>query len=138
MALETRIYTTSDFRETDTKSKPQEYEIIVKSFYSLDSSKITLTLVSTNDIYNKIAQLLSKTKVVDKIFIIREENTFCIWTSLRRYDKNSRYALYKQELEIIQYFSAVEFHFDFHLAESDDLEDLLASGAKIIYPKTQR
>ncbi|MBM3252909.1 MAG: hypothetical protein FJZ16_01490 [Candidatus Omnitrophica bacterium] len=145
MALEVKIYTdghrlrrffSNNFRETDTKSVPQEYEIMLESLYPPDSSEITLTLISTNDIYNKITEILSKSEVVDKIFIIREENTFCIWTSLYKYDKNSRYALYSKELEVIKYFSKIEFHFNFHLAEPDDIEELLASGAKRIYPKS--
>lgn len=147
MSLEAGIYTSrykvrgsfsGDFKETDTKSKPREYEIILKNLYPPDLSKITLTFVSTNDIYNKIAELLSKADVVDKIFLIREENTFCIWTSLYKYDKKARYALYNQELEIVKYFSPIEFHFDFHLAQLDDIEELLASGAKIIYSRVER
>lgn len=132
MALKTKTYTTSNFREFDTKLK--EYEIIVKK----DTSKMEYALVSTNDIYNKIAEILSKAKVVDRIFLIREENTFCIWTSLQRYDKNARYALYNQEIEIIKDFYSVGFHFDFHLAEPEDIEELLASGARLIYPKNRR
>ncbi|MBI2560013.1 MAG: hypothetical protein HYW14_02640 [Planctomycetes bacterium] len=138
MALETKTYITSDFKEFDTKSKEKEYEIVVKNLYPPDTSEIEFVWVSTNDIYDKIAGLLYKAKVVDRIFLVREENTFCIWTSLQRYDKNARYALYNQEIEIIKYFSSVEFHFDFHLAEPEDIEELLASGARLIYPKNQR
>ena len=38
-------------------------------------------------------------------------------------------------VEIIKDFSRIEFHFDFHLADPDDIEGLLISGAKLIYPK---
>lgn len=147
MSLESGIYTSGsrvreafsgNFREADTKSKPREYEIILKNPYPLDTSETILTVVLTNDIYNKIVELLSKAGVVSKIFLIREENTFCIWTSLCKYDKKARYALYSQELEVVKYFSPVEFHFDFHLAQLDDIEELLASGAKIIYPRAER
>ena len=131
---ETKVSVTNDIIETYTKWKSQTYEIIVRNPVS-DSTNLFLDMVSTNDIYNKIADILSKSGVVDKIFIIREENTFCIWTVLNRGDKDARQYVYASELEIIRYFSSIEFHFDFHLADPEDLEELVDSGIKLIYPK---
>lgn len=141
--IDTRIsiikgVSSGDFREVSTKLKRYDYEIICKNQFLPDSSKLTLIIISTLDIYDKIIKIMIENPVIDKIFIIRENNTFCIWTSLSKYDKESRYSLYAKELEIIKYFFPVEFHFDFHLAEADDVEELLASGAKRIYSKTQK
>lgn len=127
--------TSGNFREISTESKRFDYEIICKNQSPLESSNLPLLLLSTIDIYNKIVEVLTENSFVERIFIIRENNTFCIWTALSKYDKETRYSLYNKELEIIRYFSPVEFHFDFHLAEKDDIEGLLASGAKIIYTK---
>lgn len=126
-----------DFRDIDTKSKTLDYEIICRNQSTPDSSGLRLVLISTADIYNEMVKILSKNPVIEKIFIIREENTFYIWTALSQYDKNARYSLYNSELEIIKHFASVEFHFDFHLAEPDDVEELLSSGAKIIYTKSK-
>jgi hypothetical protein len=129
-----KITLTNSFRENSTNLRNPEYEILAKQSYLPDSSRLKLDLILTDDIYRKIADLLSDSRVINKIFLLREENTFCIWTSLRESGKDSRHALYAQELKIIEFFSRTEFHFDFHLAEADDTEELLASGAKIIYP----
>lgn len=126
-----------DFIDIDTKSKALDYEIICRNQSTPDSSELRLVLISTADIYNEMVKILSKNPVIEKIFIIREENTFCIWTALSQYDKNARYSLYNSELGIIKHFANVEFHFDFHLAEPDDVEELLSSGAKIIYTKSK-
>lgn len=139
MLISNRTYTTNyrtdNFIEANTKTADQEYEIIVKNPYLPYSSGMDIILISTNDIYDKIVEILCKSKLIDKIFIVREENTFCIWAALKKYDRSDRYALYNQELEVIKYFSPVEFHFDFHLAEADDVIELQDSGARIIYPK---
>lgn len=126
---------TNNFQVFETMIKEYEYEIIARSNYAPDSSEMEFFEFLTNDVYDTIIKKLTQCGSIDKVFIIREENTFCIWTSLRGYDKKARYELYSAELEIIKEFSRIEFHFDFHLADPDDSEGLLVSGAKLIYPK---
>lgn len=135
MLKEMRISVTNNFQDFDTRNKKHEYEIVARSYYAPNSSEMEFFEFFTNDVYEAIIKKLTQHRSVEKIFIIREENTFCIWTSLREYDKKARYELYNAELEIIKDFSRIEFHFDFHLADPDDTEGLLISGAKLIYPK---
>jgi hypothetical protein len=135
MLKEMRISLTNNFQGFETRVKKHEYEIVARSNYIPNSSEMEFLVFSTNSIYDAIITKLTQCGSIEKIFIIREENTFCIWTSLRDYDKKKRYELYNAELEIIKDFSRIEFHFDFHLADPDDIEGLLISGAKLIYPK---
>lgn len=135
MLKEMRISLTNNFQGFETRVKEHEYEIVARSNYVPNSSEMEFLVFSTNSIYDAIITKLTQCGSIEKIFIIREENTFCIWTSLRDYDKKKRYELYNAELEIIKDFSRIEFHFDFHLADPDDIEGLLISGAKLIYPK---
>jgi len=120
--------------ETDTHIKKwflsnvsEDYEIVCKNE--------SVHVIYSDIVYRQIAEILSGPSLVDKIFILRTDNTFSIWTSLRRYDKETRYLLYKQELEVIKHFSSIEFHFDFHIADPQDTEELLTSGAKLISSK---
>lgn len=135
MLKEMRISMTNNFQDFDTRDKKHEYEIVAGSRYVPNSSEMEFFEFFTNDVYAAIVKKLTQHQSIERIFIIREENTFCIWTSLRAYDKKARYELYNAELEIIKDFSRIEFHFDFHLADPDDMEGLLISGAKLIYPK---
>lgn len=105
----------------------EDYEIICRNE--------AVHVVYSDIVYRQIVEILSGNPVIDKIFILRTDNTFSIWTSLKKYDKESRYFLYKQELEVIKYFSPVEFHFDFHIADAQDTKELLTSGARIIFPR---
>ena len=134
MLKEMRISMTSNFQDFDTRDKKYEYEIIARSDYAPNSSEMEFSQFSTNVIYDTIIEKLTKNQFIEKIFIIREENTFCIWTSLCKYDKKVRYELYNAELEVIKNFARIEFHFDFHLADPDETEGLLSAGAKLIYP----
>jgi len=105
----------------------EDYEIICRNE--------AIHIVYSDIIYRQIVEILSESPVIDQIFVLRTDNTFSIWTSLKKYDKESRYFLYKQELEIIKYFSPVEFHFDFHIADTQDTKELLTSGARVVFPK---
>ena len=114
----------------------------VKQFFSNDSGSYEIIcrndgihIVYSDIVYTQIVEILSQNPLIDRIFILRTDNTFSIWTSLQRYDKESRYSLYKQELEVIKYFSPVEFHFDFHMAAPQDAKELLISSVKQIFPK---
>ena len=105
----------------------EEYEIIC--------SNKAIHVVYSDTVYRQIAEILFKNSLIDHVFILRTDNTFSIWTSLKKYNKESRYSLYRQELEVIKYFSPVEFHFDFHMADSEDAKELLLSGAKRLLQK---
>ena len=105
----------------------EDYEIICRNE--------AVHVVYSDIVYRQIVEILSGNPVIDKIFILRTDYTFSIWTSLKKYDKESRYFLYKRELEIIKYFSPVEFHFDFHIADAQDTKELLTCGARIIFPR---
>lgn len=119
----------------DSVSK-RDYEIICRNqSASPDASNLQLDVVCTNDIYGKIVEILSSEKVVEKIFLIRDVTTFSIWTSIIKNDKESRRALYKKELELMRFFSPIEFHFDFHIAYPEDTEELRLSGVKIIFSR---
>lgn len=135
MLKEMRVDLTDNFQRFETRVKEHEYEIVAKSAYAPNSSEMEFLVFSTNSIYDDIIKKLTQCQSIEKIFVIREVNTFCIWTSLHDYDKKKRYELYNAELEIIKDFSRIEFHFDFHLADPDDIEGLLISGARLIYPK---
>jgi len=105
----------------------EDYEIICRNE--------AIQIVYSDTVYRQIVEILVQDQRIDKIFILRTDNTFSIWTSLKKYDKESRYSLYKQELEVIKHFSPVEFHFDFHIADAQDTRELLASGARLLFPR---
>jgi len=114
---------------------------VIKQFFSNSSENYeiicrndTVNIVYSDIVYRQIVDILSGNPFIDKIFILRSDNTFSIWTSLKKYDRETRYSLYRQELEVIKYFSPVEFHFDFHVADAQDAKELLTS-AKQVFPK---
>ena len=120
--------------QTDTHIKKQflsnasaEYEIICRNE--------AVHIIYSDIVYRQIVEILSQNPLMDKIFILRTDYTFSIWTALKKYDKEARYSLYRQELELVKYFSSVEFHFDFHLADFQDVKEILTSGAKQIFPR---
>ena len=117
----------SNVREVRLREISEDYEIILKDE--------AIHIVYSDEVYRQIVKILSQNPLIDRIFILRTNNTFSVWTSLKKYDKESRYSLYKQELEIIKYFSPVEFHFDFHMADAQDTKELLTSGARVIFPR---
>lgn len=110
---------------SNVSSISEDYEIILKDE--------AVHIVYSDEVYRQIVKILSQNTLIDRIFILRTDNTFSIWTSLKKCDKASRYFLYQQELEVIKYFSAVEFHFDFHIADPGDERELLSSSARLIF-----
>ena len=122
---QTNVYVSR--RSFTNTNASEEYEIIC--------SNKAIHVVYSDTVYRQIAEILFKNGLIDHVFILRTDNTFSIWTSLKKYDKESRYSLYRQELEIIKYFSPVEFHFDFHMADPQDAKELLFSGAKRLFQK---
>ena len=91
-------------------------------------------MVYSDIVYRQIVEILTQNPLIERVFILRTDNTFSLWTSLKKYDKEARYSLYKQELEIVKYFSPVEFHFDFHIADFQDTKELLTSSVKQLFP----
>ena len=119
----------------DTISK-KEFEIICKNNSGdPDTSDLQLEIVYTDEIYRSIVEIISKERKVQHIFLIRDLTTFSIWTSLSDIDRETRRALYKQELELMRLFSPVGYHFDFHIAYQEDTKELLSSGVKTIFSK---
>lgn len=117
----------SNVREVSVRDISEDYEIILKDE--------AIHIVYSDEVYRRIVKILSQNPLIDRMFILRTDNTFSIWTSLKKYDKESRYFLYRRELEVIRYFSAVEFHFDFHIADTSDVKELLSSSARLIFPE---
>ncbi len=116
----------------------KEYEIICRNKPGRpDTSGLQLEIVYTDNMYRKIVEILSSAKIVKNIFLIRDFTTFSIWTSIKDFSKESRRALYEKELEVMRFFSSVEFHFDFHIAYPEDTKELLSSGIKIIYSRSK-
>ena len=119
----------------DTTSQ-KEFEIICKNEPGdPGTSDLRLEFFYTDEIYRGIIEILSKEKKVQHIFLIRDLTTFSIWTSLGDVDRETRRALYKQELELMRLFSPVGYHFDFHIAYQEDLKELLSSGVKTIFSR---
>jgi hypothetical protein len=113
----------------DTSSK-REYEIICPNTLT---NGWDIQTVPTDSIYKKISELIAGDPGVDAIFVLRTMNTFRVWTRLRHSEKQTRYALYEKELEVIKFYKNIEFHFDFHVALAEDEEGLQQSGAKLIF-----
>ncbi len=115
---------------------------VIQKFLSTDSERYEIIckndaihVVYSDIVYRQIVEILLQNPLIDKIFILRTDNTFSIWTLLSKCTKEARYSLYKQELEVIKLFSPVEFHFDFHVADLQDTKELLNSSAKQIFPR---
>lgn len=126
------MYSVSD--QTDGHVKRQFFSNVSENYEIICGSEM-VHLVYSDIVYRQIEEILSQGSSIERIFILRTDNTFSIWTALKKYSKEARYSLYKQELEVIKYFSPVEFHFDFHVADPQDVRELLTSGAKQIFPK---
>lgn len=126
------MYFASD--QTDAHIKRQSFSNISQNYEIICGGEV-IHIVYSDIVYRQIWEILSQNPSIKQIFILRTDNTFSIWTALKRYDKEARYSLYKRELEVIKYFSPVEYHFDFHVADSQDARELLRSGAKQIFPK---
>lgn len=121
--------------QTNTHAKRQFFSNIAEDYEIICGNEVVHVLYS-DIVYRQIEEILSQGSMIERIFILRTDNTtFSIWTALKKYNKEARYSLYKGELEVIKYFSPVEFHFDFHIADPQDSKELLASGAKQIFPK---
>ena len=119
----------------DTVSQ-KEFEIICKNEPGdPGTSDLQLEIVYTDEIYRNIVGILSKERKVQQVFLIRDLTTFSIWTSLSDVDRETRRALYKQELELMKLFSPVGYHFDFHIAYQEDTKELLSSGVKTIFSR---
>ena len=119
----------------DTVSQ-KEFEIICKNeLGDPDTSDLQLEIVYTDEIYRKIVEILSRQEKVQHIFLIRDLTTFSMWTSLSDIGRETRRALYVQELELMRLFSPVGYHFDFHIAYQEDTKELLSSGVKTIFSR---
>jgi len=93
--------------------------------------------IFSNHIEMVISTILSATKVVEKIFLLRSEdnNNFYVWATLSDGNKESRFQLYDKEQEIIELFLDLPFNFDFNIVVSGGEPNLIKSGAKLIYSR---
>ena len=115
------------------------YEVICRhEFLPEESRDLNFNWIYTDDVYKKIVGLMSQSQAVDKIFLLKDNNVFNIWTILTENDKRTRYSLYEKELEVIRFFSSIQIYFDFNLANSGEESELLFSGAKLIFDKSKK
>jgi hypothetical protein len=126
----------SDYSIKDKTSGIElRHEIILKNISHQNSSNLMTDLVYSDDVYKKIIETLTESPLVHKIFILRNEEIFSIWTSLSKYDRESRRSFYNRELELMKFYANVEYHFDFHLAYPNDVKELLSSSVKEIFSR---
>lgn len=126
------MYSAND--QTNIPVKRQFFSNVSEDYEIICGNEV-VHIVYSDIVYRQIEEILSQGSSIERIFILRTDNTFSIWTALKKYNKEARYSLYKRELEVIKYFSPVEFHFDFHVADRQDFKELLASGVKQIFLK---
>ncbi len=125
------------------KSDIEEYELIIilrpKKLGRIalpDSSVLPVEYNRSNKLFSIIRHYLSQAKCVEKILFLKEDDIFHIWTIISDYyNEDNRKAVYKKEGELMDFLSKADFNFDFYLIESVDVEDVLSSGAVIIYDR---
>jgi len=101
-----------------------------------DNSESVIDHNYTNELFSIIRHYLAQCKHVEKILFLKKEDVFHIWTVNAEYDiEENRKAVYTKEMELMTYLSKVGFHFDFYIIEPDDVDEVLSSGASIIYNK---
>lgn len=129
------------------KTDVERYELFVilrpkdkfrKQYYIQDTTESDLIECTHSDkLFTIIKHYLAQNGNVEKLLFLQEDNLLHIWTAISNYNaENDRREIYRKEAELTKFLSRAGFHFDFYLIESEEVNDVLSSGAVVIYEKS--
>ena len=100
-------------------------------FFDVNSAS---SLTSSNELLETITNYLKRGEGVEKILFQKTDEVLRIWTVLSEYEnEEKRISVYRQEKLLMKELAGRKYRFDFYIIEEDEVNEVLSSGAILIF-----
>ena len=89
---------------------------------------------SSNELLETIINYLKRVEGVEKILFQKTDEVLRIWSVLLEYEnEGKRISVYHQEKFLMKELASRKYRFDFYIIEEDEVNEVLSSGAILIF-----
>ena len=100
-------------------------------FFDVNSAS---SLTSSNELLETIINYLKRVAGVEKIIFQKTDEILRIWSVFSEYEnEEKRISVYRQEKLLMKELVGRKYRFDFYIIEEDEVNDVLSSGAILIF-----